>query len=133
MNPDYFNLLSSSGAGVTLQAEAGGQVGTQIENGGTTVGFFDAGDTISFPNVNMSGVTNLDLRIAGTNAGGIIEVRADSSTGTLLASYTMTSTGGWATWATRNIGISPISGQHTLVIKGASGGGIMNWDYITTH
>jgi len=89
-------------------------------NGGTIVGFFDAGDSISLPNVNLSGVTNMDLRIAGTNSGGVLEVRADSLTGPLLASYTMTSTGSWTTWATRNIGLSASSGQHTIYLKGAS-------------
>ena len=135
VNSDYFNLLSSTGAGVTLQAEGGGQVGTQLQSGGsgTIVGFFDAGDSISFPNVNMSGVTNMDLRVAGANPGGVLEVRLDSPTGALLASYTMTSTGSWTTWATRNIGLAASSGQHTLYLKGASGGGIMNIDYVTTH
>ncbi len=139
MNSDYFTLQGGGGGApppgtnVTIQAESGVQSGTQLENGNTTVGFFDAGDYMQFNNVNMQGVTSLDLRIAGLNSGGVAEVRLDSPTGTLLASYTMVSTGGWATWATRNVPLAASSGTHTLYIRGASGGGIFNTDYFVTR
>ena len=135
MNPDYFVLQGgSSGTGVTIQAESGTQSGTQLENGNTTVGFFDAGDYMAFSNVNMNSVTSLDLRVAGLNSGGVMEVRLDSVSGTLLGSYTMSSTGGWATWATRNMALTTTAtGTHTLYLKGASGGGILNIDYFVTR
>lgn len=138
MNPDYYQLLNggggSPGTNVTIQAESGTQTGTQLENGNTTVGFFDAGDHMAFANVNMNSVTSLELRVAGLNAGGVMEARLDSPTGTVLGSYTMTSTGGWATWATRSMALTTTAtGNHTLYLRGASGGGILNIDYLITR
>jgi beta-glucanase (GH16 family) len=122
------------GVGDTVRASNGVQVGTQLEyspaNGttGTSVGYFDQGDAISFQNVNMTGVGGVDMHIAGANSGGVLEAHLDSAAGTLLGSYTMASTGGWTTWADRSMSLSnPASGSHTLVFTGAAGGtGIMN-------
>jgi beta-glucanase (GH16 family) len=121
------------GVGDTVRAEKGVQVGTQFEyspnNGtsGTSVGYFDQGDSISFANVNFTGVGGMDMHVAGSNSGGVMEVHADSASGTLLGSYTMSSTGGWQTWTDRSMSFSnPISGSHTLFLTGASGSGILN-------
>lgn len=137
MNPDYYVLQNGTGTpgtNVTIQAESGTQTGTQLENGNTTVGFFDAGDHMAFSNVNMNSVTSLDLRVAGLNSGGTMEVRLGSPTGSVLGSYTMTSTGGWATWATRNMALTTTAtGNQTLYLRGASGGGILNIDYFVTR
>jgi hypothetical protein len=88
---------------------------------------------MAFPGINLTGVTGMNMRIAGANSGGVVEFRIDSATGTLLGSYTMASTGGWATWADRTMNFSTTTtGTHTLYVKGGSGSGIMNSDYFTT-
>jgi glucosylceramidase len=134
MNSDYFTLRGgANGIGIKVEAERGSLSGVQIENNGTTVGFYDAGDYMAFPGINLTGVTGMNLRIAGANSGGVVEFRIDSPTGTLLGTYTMTSTGGWTTWADRTMSFTTTtSGTHTLYVKGGSGGGIMNSDYFTT-
>src|SRR5262249_4709756 len=94
----------SIGIGTTVLASSGVQVGTQLEyppGNGTTnasVGYFDQGDSISFSNVNLTGAGGLSMRVAGANSGGQVQVRADSAAGTLLGTFTMSSTGGWQTW-----------------------------------
>jgi hypothetical protein len=126
-----------AGVGDTVQAESGtfnatacAGVGVCTENGGTSVGYFDAGDYMAFSNMNLDGATGMDLRIAGEVAGGVMQVRADSCGGTLLGSYTMQATGGWATWADRSMSFSgSASGTHTLYLCGVSGSGILNIDH----
>ncbi|HVJ19860.1 MAG TPA: carbohydrate-binding protein, partial [Polyangiaceae bacterium] len=115
-----------------VQAEAGVQTGTQLENGNTTVGYFDGGDSICVANVNMAGVTGLNMRIASANAGGVVEARLGSATGTLIGSHTVASTGGWTTWADRSMSVSAQTGVQTLCLKGAgTTAGIMNIDFFT--
>lgn len=135
MNSDYFTLRgNTNGTGIRVEAERASLAGVQLENNGTTVGFFDAGDTLAFPGMNLTGVTGMDMHIAGANSGGTVEFRIDSATGTLLGTYTMSTTGGWTTWADRSFNFSTTTtGIHTLYVKGGSGGGIMNMDYFTTH
>jgi beta-glucanase (GH16 family) len=130
----------ASGVGHTFRAETGVGAGTQFEyptaNGstGTTVGYFDSGDTITFNNVNLTGVGGLNMRLAGANSGGVMEVHADSATGTLLGSYTMAATGSWQTWADRSMSFSTsVSGIHNLVLSGGGTGvwGILNIETFT--
>ncbi len=70
--------------------------------GGQNVGFINNGDYIAFNNVNFgtTGPTQFYARVA-TTAGGNIEIRLDSLTGTLVGTCPVTSTGGWQTWATQ--------------------------------
>jgi beta-glucanase (GH16 family) len=130
--------------GSTVRAETGIQGGTQKEyapgNGstGTTVGYFDGNTTdyIKFINVNLTGVGGLGLRVAGdaSTAGKQMEVRADSVTGgTLLGTFTMSSTGGWTTWQDKSLTFSnPISGSHDLYLRALTNAtGILNIETIT--
>jgi hypothetical protein len=126
--------------GSKLEAEnAAGFSGTQVEtspgNGTSTnsVGFFDAGDWIKFTGVNMTTLNGIRVRAAGANSGGVVQVRSGSTTGLLLGSYTMQSTGGWTTWADRDIVFSATDSWTSgdLYLIGSSGGGIMNIDNVT--
>lgn len=119
-------------AGSTIQAEAltsRSSPNPQIENGNTTIGFFDAGTWLCFDGVDMTDVKGLDVKLAAANAGGVFSVRFDSSTGSELGRYTVsTATGGWSTWQTRSIALSPASGVHTLCLRGETNAGICNID-----
>jgi hypothetical protein len=134
-NFDYFSLgAGSNGIGIRLEAENSTMSGVQLENNGTTIGYFDAGDYMAFPGVNLNGVTGMNMHVAGPNSGGVTEFRIDSPTGTLLGSYTMATSGGWTTWVDRTMNFTTTTtGFHTLYVKGGSGGSIMNIDYFTTH
>ena len=45
--------------------------------------------------MSLSGITSVSYRVSSPNGGGSIELRADSPTGTLLATTPVPSTGGW--------------------------------------
>ncbi len=62
--------------------------------GGATAGFIDNNDWISFQPYNLSNATRFTARVASAGAGGTIEVRAGSPTGTLLGTATVAGTGG---------------------------------------
>ncbi|HXK16346.1 MAG TPA: carbohydrate-binding protein, partial [Polyangiaceae bacterium] len=121
-------------AGDTIQVEALTSKSTpnpQLENNGTTLGFFDVGTSFCFDNVDFTGVTGLDLRLAAANLGGVVSVRQDTPTGTEIGRYTVsTTTGGWGTWQTRSMTLSASSGVHSLCFRGESGYGILNLDWL---
>ncbi len=118
-------------AGSTIQAESftsKSSPNPQLENGNTTIGFFDAGTWLCFADVDMTNVTGLNLRMATANTGGVFSVRLDSNTGTEIGRYTVaTTTGGWGTWETRAMPLAPASGVHSLCLSAESGGGFSTW------
>ncbi|WP_394846262.1 carbohydrate-binding protein [Pendulispora brunnea] len=132
--PNQDALAASYSAGSTIQAEAyssKSDPNPKLENNDTTIGFFDGGTWLCFNDVDMTGVTGLDLQMAAANTGGIFSVRLDSGTGAEIGRYTVsTSTGGWGTWQTRTMSLSAASGVHTLCLRGESGAGILNLDWI---
>ncbi|MFF0022792.1 PQQ-dependent sugar dehydrogenase [Streptomyces sp. NPDC005496] len=93
-------------------------------NGGKTVGYIDSGDWISFKPYTLGNTTAFTARVSSAGAGGTIEVRAGSKTGTLLGTATVPVTGGWETFrdVTANLSGQP-TGSTTLylVFKGGSG------------
>nr|WP_037870294.1 PQQ-dependent sugar dehydrogenase [Streptomyces sp. SPB074] len=66
--------------------------------GGSTVGFTDNGDWISFTPYELSKAKTLTARVASAGVGGSLEVRAGSATGTLLGKADATPTGDWDTF-----------------------------------
>ncbi|GAB1818808.1 lectin [Herbidospora sp. RD11066] len=111
----------------------GAQQGVQLADhttaeGGRTVGFIDDGDWVSFTPYNLSNATSFTARVSSAGAGGRIEVRAGSATGTLLGTATVGSTGSWETFAdvSANLSGAP-SGSTTLylVFRGSTGSGYL--------
>ncbi|GAB3953004.1 lectin [Streptomyces sparsus] len=92
--------------------------------GGKTVGHIDDGDWISFTPYALGNVTTFTARVSSAGAGGTIEVRAGSPTGTLLGTATVPVTGGWETFedvtAPLERGPAGSTSLH-LVFKGGSG------------
>ena len=73
------------------------------------------GDYIKVKGVDFgSGATDLDVRVATAGAGGNIEVRLDSQTGTRVGTCAVTNTGGAQSWATKTCPISGATGVHDL-------------------
>ena len=108
--------------------------GVQTEScgeGGLNVSHIENGDYIVFNNVNFdSGAVSLDARVATSSAGGSIEVRLDGIAGPLVGTCTVTNTGGFQTWITKNCAISGASGTHNLYLKFTGGTGYLfnlNW------
>jgi hypothetical protein len=107
-------------------------VQTQIcSEGGLNVSHIENGDYIVFNNVNFdSGAVSLDARVATSTAGGSIEVRLDGIAGQLVGTCTVTSTGDFQTWITKNFAISGANGTHNLYLKFTGGTGFLfnlNW------
>jgi hypothetical protein len=109
----------------------GGQQGTQTENNGTDVGFIEGGDALWYSGIVMDGESTLTLHYAKGVNGGTIEVRLDSTTGTLLGTFTPAATGSWNTWQDGKVTLSAATGSHTLYLVAAgSTAGILNLDWI---
>ncbi|MEV6175745.1 lectin [Streptomyces sp. NPDC052015] len=93
-------------------------------HGGKTVGNIENGDWISFTPYALSNATRFTARVSSAGAGGTIEVRAGSTTGTLLGTATVPVTGGWETFQDVTAGLSNQPAGSTslhLVFKGGSG------------
>ena len=112
---------------VRLEAEDfDGMFGIQTEastESGDNVGYINNGDWLLFEDVNLSGITNMDARVATRFAGGTLEVRVGSVTGNLIGSINVTTTGGHQNWTTLNTSISNVSGVQDvyLVFRGGNG------------
>ncbi|MER5409152.1 PQQ-dependent sugar dehydrogenase [Streptomyces sp. NPDC002769] len=93
-------------------------------HGGKTVGDIENGDWISFQPYALGNATRFTARVSSAGAGGTIEVRTGSATGTLLGTATVPVTGGWETFQDVTAGLSNQPTGSTslyLVFKGGSG------------
>jgi glucose/arabinose dehydrogenase/PKD repeat protein/type 1 glutamine amidotransferase len=102
---EYFT--SQSGTRVVAQGAA---------EGGSRIGDVSNNDWIMFDPMNLQGITTVSYRVsAPTGGGGSIELRADSPTGTLLATNPVTATGGWDTYVQQAaVNVAALSGTHKL-------------------
>jgi Carbohydrate binding module (family 6)/PKD domain len=92
--------------------------------GGRTAGHIENNDWISYTPYNLSNVNGITARVASAGAGGTIEVRTGSPTGTLLGSVAVPVTGSWETFTnvtgTLTAGPAAATTLH-LVFKGGAG------------
>ena len=110
----------------TIAANYNGMSGVGTETcieGGLDVGFISNGSYVSYNNVNLNGVNAFVARTASAGAGGNIQVRLDSTNGTLIGTCSVPVTGGWQTWADEYCGISGASGTHTVYLMFTGGSG----------
>ncbi|MGV9904451.1 PQQ-dependent sugar dehydrogenase [Streptomyces sp. NPDC003388] len=107
----------STSSGVTVTARSGA-------HGAKAVGDIHDGDWIAFTPYVLSDATKITARVASAGAGGTLEVRAGSATGTLLGKATVPVTGGWDTYQDVSAALSRAPRGTTtlyLVFKGGSG------------
>ncbi|MEH1028226.1 ThuA domain-containing protein [Micromonospora profundi] len=112
---EYYS--SQSGVRVVEQSAA---------ESGKRVGDISNNDWIAFNPMSLSGITNVSYRLSSPSGGGTIELRAGSPTGTLLATTTVPSTGGWDNYqSTAPVSVAALGGTQTLymVFKGSGN----NW------
>ncbi|MFF4622732.1 carbohydrate-binding protein [Nonomuraea jabiensis] len=106
---------STSGSGVQVAAHA-------PASGGQTLGFIENGDWAGYANVDTAGAKTFSARISSAGAGGTIQVRSGSATGTLLGSVSVPSTGGWETFQNVTTTLTgSAAGPLFLVFTGGSG------------
>jgi PKD repeat protein len=107
----------------------GTQSGVQIAphapaEGGTTAGYIDDNDWISFTPYTLSNATRFTARVASAGPGGTIEVRSGSPTGPLHGTATVANTGGSETYVDVSTGLTGLPSGPTqlyLVFKGGAG------------
>ncbi|MEI6753631.1 MAG: carbohydrate-binding protein [Paludibacter sp.] len=94
------------------------------------IGGCDNGNWVRFDNVNLNPkytkvrfYNGVDPRYAGL----LVEIRLDSPTGTLIGTYTTTSTGGFNTLAEGTTTIVPATGIHSVYFKFVGGSGVGNF------
>jgi alpha-L-fucosidase len=109
---------SKSGA---VQAETCGE-------GGQDLGYITTGDYVVYNSVQFGSTspTSFQARISGTSTTGKIDLRLDSSTGTLIGSLTGVNTGAWQTYTTASTTVSGATGTHNLYLVFTAGLNL-NW------
>jgi cytochrome c len=114
----------------SLQAELADEIkGAKVLGG--YVGAIDHGYFLRFVQVNLSNSRQATCRAASAGAGGIIEIRAGSPTGQLLAAMEITPTGGWEKWVEVTAPLKTAGrGDVFVVFVNPGKGGLMNLDWI---
>ncbi|MFE6281936.1 PQQ-dependent sugar dehydrogenase [Streptomyces sp. NPDC057877] len=103
-------------------------------HGGRTVGDINNGDWISFTPYALSNAKSVTARVSSGGAGGTLEIRAGSATGTLLGKATVPVTGGWETFQDVQADLSRAPRGTTtlyLVFKGSGTGALFDVDDFT--
>ncbi|MEU8075238.1 ThuA domain-containing protein [Catellatospora citrea] len=112
---EYFTGQS----GIRVVAQSGAESGNRI-------GDISNNDWIMFDPMSVQGITSVSYRVSSPSGGGSIELRADSPTGTLLATNTIAATGGWDTYVQQAAAsVASLSGTHKLymVFKSSANNG----------
>ncbi|GAB2850396.1 lectin [Streptomyces deserti] len=103
-------------------------------HGGRTVGDIHNGDWISFTPYLLSNAKKITARVSSGGTGGTLEIRAGSSTGTLLGKATVPVTGGWENFQDVSADLSRAPRGTTtlyLVFKGSGSGALYDVDDFT--
>jgi beta-glucosidase len=114
--PSAYNLIQSE----AYQTQSGTQTETTTDTGGgLNVGYIAAGDWLDYGSLDFgSGAASVTTRFAsGTTVTGTVQYRLDSTTGPIVASVPIASTGGWQNWtsATTNL-TGSATGVHPLFV-----------------
>jgi arabinoxylan arabinofuranohydrolase len=100
--------------------------------GGMAVSYINNNDYIKVKGVAFgTGAKLLSARVSSAGSGGKIEVRLGSTSGTLVGTCTVASTGGWQTWTTVTCPISGATGTQDLFFKftGSGSDSLFNFNW----
>jgi tRNA A-37 threonylcarbamoyl transferase component Bud32 len=82
------------------------------------------GDYLEYPGINFgAGSTQFDARVASGAAGGVsgmVEVVLDNPSSAPVASLSVATTGGWASWETVPANMADVTGTHTVYLEFSS-------------
>jgi lysophospholipase L1-like esterase len=86
--------------------------------GGKGIGYIESGDSVTFKNINFgSGATGFTAYVAsGITVPTNIDIRLNSTTGTLLGTLEVSSTGGWNDYTELSVPINKVSGKNDIVL-----------------
>jgi beta-glucosidase len=121
-----------------IQAESyDAQSGTQLEStsdvgGGQNVGWIAPGDWLAYDlDFGATSPVSVSTRIASGASSGTIQYRLDSTTGPIIATVPVTSTGGWQNWITATANLTgAVTGVHRVYLTFTGPGGDfvnLNW------
>ncbi|WP_290052109.1 glycoside hydrolase family 43 protein [Amycolatopsis solani] len=114
----------------TIAFESGVETEPSTE-GGMNVGYLENGDWIKVKGAAFgSGARSFTARVASAASGGRIELRLDSTGGTLAGTCTVGGTGGWQTWTSVSCPVTGATGTHDLYLRFTGGSGYLfnvNW------
>ncbi|MDT7727087.1 MAG: hypothetical protein QOI21_3663 [Actinomycetota bacterium] len=115
-------VVSKTAEGEAYTSSSGVQIAAHATaSGGNTVGHIDNGDWAGYASMSTVGAKNFGARVSSAGAGGTIEIRSGSATGTLLGSVAVPNTGSWDTFRTVSTTLSSGSGPAFLVFRGVAG------------
>ncbi len=118
-NQNPFSTLRA----VMMAKESGLQTGVCSEGGMNITGTIN-GSWTQVRNMSFgTGASSFSARVAGTVSGGSIQIRLDSTTGTLIGTCPVPNTGGTQTWQNATCAITGATGLHDVyfVFTGGSG------------
>jgi hypothetical protein len=111
------NYDAMSGIGTEATSDAGG---------GKSVGWIGTGDWMDYnATVAAAGNYTVNFRVATVLAGQQLQLR--NSSGTVLGTLNIPSTGGYQTWATASMVVNLPAGYQTLRIYSSNGSWNINW------
>jgi arabinoxylan arabinofuranohydrolase len=98
----------------------------RASGGGMNVGWIENGDWIKVKGAAFgTGARQFTARVASANAGGSIEVRLDSPTGTRVGTCAVAGTGGWQNWSSVSCPVSGATGTHDVYLRFTGGSGYL--------
>ncbi len=128
---DLQNILTVRTVDRTGGSPTIGAENTSDEGGGQNTAYTEAGTYMIFAlDVQDPGYYTLELRTAVESAGATYQIYLDNTL--LQTTVEPSSTGGWQSWVSENLGQIPIgSGLHTLKIAVLESGINFNWIRLT--
>ena len=127
-NFDWFKFASPEWA---LQAENYNTM-NGVDKQMDLIGYCDDGDWVCFSGVNLGpgyGQLVTSVGVPSQYAGQRMEVRLDSTTGTLAGTLTVQGTGGWRSFQEQTISLFGASGIHDVYFCFKGGSGVGNFDW----
>ncbi len=119
-NLSGFRPLPGPAGGAQINATAytsqyGIRKGGSPAEGKQILGWIETNDWVRYANVDFGTNANqLQVRAAAGMGGGVMEMRLGSRDGPLIGNCVVPDTGGWDTWQTLTVAITPTSGVRTL-------------------
>ncbi len=128
-----FIATTKSLAYPVIQAESYNSMsGIQLENSGTTVGYFDAGDWLKYDNIDFGNAPgSIIFNVAKNGSGGSIELHLDNPNGRLIATFKPESTNSWTAFQDQMCNIDTVTGIHSLYLMALGANGVCNIDFFT--
>ena len=117
----------------SYNSETGG-IGVQAcSEGGDNIDFVVNDAYTVYNQINLTGFTSFNARVASDGVGGNIEICLDSPTGTVIGTCVVpANTGGWQDWITENCSITSTTGFHNIYLVYTGGtGNLFNVEWFT--